>query len=36
MSRPDTDLPTFTGECKPKTFPPWENMIKRSSKQTYA
>jgi len=21
------------GECKPKTYPPWENMIKRSNKQ---
>ncbi|KAK3348590.1 hypothetical protein B0T25DRAFT_226104 [Lasiosphaeria hispida] len=21
------------GECKPKTYPPWENMIKRSNKE---
>ncbi|KAK3386062.1 hypothetical protein B0H63DRAFT_494735 [Podospora didyma] len=20
----------LTGECKPKTYPPWENMIRRS------
>ncbi|KAK0738029.1 hypothetical protein B0T18DRAFT_440926 [Schizothecium vesticola] len=23
------------GECKPKEYPAWENMIKRSSKQAY-
>lgn len=24
------------GECKPKTYPPWENMIKRTPKHTFA
>ena len=32
-----TDTDSHTGECKPKTYPPWENMIKRSNKQqTYS
>jgi len=22
------------GECKPKDYPPWENLIKRNNKQT--
>jgi len=23
------------GECKPKEYPPWENLIKRPKQQTY-
>ncbi|KAB5511402.1 hypothetical protein GE09DRAFT_1015044 [Coniochaeta sp. 2T2.1] len=24
------------GECKPTTYPPWENMIKRPNKPVYS
>ncbi|KAK4107145.1 hypothetical protein N656DRAFT_558914 [Canariomyces notabilis] len=28
-------LTSYVGECKPKEYPPWENLIKRSNKQAY-
>ncbi|KAB5560321.1 hypothetical protein GE09DRAFT_1173010 [Coniochaeta sp. 2T2.1] len=26
---------SLCGKCKPKTYPPWENIIKRTNKHTY-
>lgn len=36
VSRVNTLTLAALGECKPKTYPPWENMIKRTSKPTYS
>jgi hypothetical protein len=31
----DATLTSNPGECKPKEYPPWENLIKRPKQPTY-